>query len=1211
MIRGEFSGGSPWARYHAHGDPFPLAPSWVSSCLEQKGISLPQRGEWSAKALNNLALHESNLDFDSELRGTVPNAPQVAITQRMVSAFEDAGPAPSDLDGVTALGEMATVQDLYHEEPANLAPYDVGKVKVLHSDLQPRNLQDMVPRFVKGILSRFDSMIERSASDLAQLGPCPIKPYWDPTLRRSPSLIKDLVVRLAQKGLMSFRTGIKERIGIFCVKKKTPQWNRLIIDARRCNWSHQPPPAARLATPRAFLDVQYPNVAPGEACAVGLEADVSDCFYNYIHEPTASWFGVDLPLTCGEWKRLGWAGGSIYSDETQSFFTPSESQLLYPVFRGLCMGWSWALFLANEAVAYAVAGRVERPLGEVRDKLPPPDVSHSVITGVYVDNISIIGTSVQAVSEACQKIKSQFDSDHIPLTWSHAQPARIFETIGVIFDFEKGVARNKPRRIWRAFLAGKELLRRRRVSGRHVEVWLGHMTSLFMLLPSGLSCFFHIYRFVQQHRNGRTALWESVKREIKLALGLVWLAQSSLKFDPIHQVDAGDASGHGFALMTTWASRSEISEACRWREGWRFRAMPQVMKEAVRSRDRHKILEALDELHEECFGPIAPQELKPSAQFGAGLRTQFAAWLEQSSDSDHWLRTSAISSQMRAKPGKRVMVELPAMVPPLDDSLCDGGRFTLLWRRRWRNPGKGHITLKEARVALSSLKRTCRVTQLHGRVKLTLTDNLSCLCAFEKGRATNFHLNQVCRTAAAYAAACGIRWRLRHIETKRNPADRDSRLLSGHKPKSAAKMPFDRGKVKSNHGLCSLPSSSSSVRASGTAVNGREHPLLVRQHKPCESEALDLRSLRDFERVRTEGEAKPSGLGIDSSMSCSSLSIMRSKSSQSPSGKSPNSRGLFLEIFAGTGRLTQAVGSLGLSTLPPIEIKAGGHFDMRRRSTQRVVLAWLRSGRVSWVHLGTPCTVFSRARRFIRHKQRAEEKERVGVELALFTAEVIMTCNRYSVTWSLENPRSSRLFQMPFLGTLLSSKDSHVVDIDLCRYGQDFKKPTRVFSSCSLITLLGRTCNHTKHMTQLRGSEVRVVDGKKQSVPKTQAAGAYPQQLADQWAQIIAPHVAHADSSRDLLGMQWVNELKSCVKTRDGAEKPICTTPGQFHQIGQLQAKFKGLDKAIVFGQHSKQEAQHREKVQQEISKLKGPFKPSGFFEKEFTQTPAAESVEG
>ena len=132
MIREEFSGGRPWASYYSHGDPFPLPPSWIESCLESEGAPFPQRGLWSAKALNNLALHEPNTDFDVLLHGKKPNVPQKHVARRLVSAFREAGPRPDDLDGVAALGELAASQDLYHDEPLNLAPYDFDKVKVLH-----------------------------------------------------------------------------------------------------------------------------------------------------------------------------------------------------------------------------------------------------------------------------------------------------------------------------------------------------------------------------------------------------------------------------------------------------------------------------------------------------------------------------------------------------------------------------------------------------------------------------------------------------------------------------------------------------------------------------------------------------------------------------------------------------------------------------------------------------------------------------------------------------------------------------------------------------------------------------------------------------------------------------------------------------------------------------------------------------------------------
>ena len=65
--------------------------------------------------------------------------------------------------------------------------------------------------------------------------------------------------------------------------------------------------STRLATPRSLMDVQYHKHGDGPL-AFGMEADVSDCFYNFMNEKTASWFGVDVPMTCGEMEkvRLGW-----------------------------------------------------------------------------------------------------------------------------------------------------------------------------------------------------------------------------------------------------------------------------------------------------------------------------------------------------------------------------------------------------------------------------------------------------------------------------------------------------------------------------------------------------------------------------------------------------------------------------------------------------------------------------------------------------------------------------------------------------------------------------------------------------------------------------------------------------------------------------------------------------------------------------------------
>ena len=169
----------------------------------------------------------------------------------------------------------------------------------------------------------------------------------------------------------------------------------------------------------------------------------------------------------------------------------------------------------------------------MRDRLPAPVMGDRAITGVYVDNISIIGKTAEQVTEAANRIQAYFDDINIPLTWNPSKPTSRLETVGIVLDFEAGVARNKPKRLWKVFLAGQSLMHRRRVSVDLLEVWLGHASYIFMLMPLGLSSFFHIYRFIHSQRGKRAELWDSVRQEIRVALGLIWLARSHIIFDPI------------------------------------------------------------------------------------------------------------------------------------------------------------------------------------------------------------------------------------------------------------------------------------------------------------------------------------------------------------------------------------------------------------------------------------------------------------------------------------------------------------------------------------------------------------------------------------------------------------------------------------------------------------------------------------------------------
>ena len=288
----------------------------------------------------------------------------------------------------------------------------------------------------------------------------------------------------------------------------------------------------------------------------------------------------------------------------------------------------------------------------------------------------------------------------------------------------------------------------------------------------------------------------------------------------------------------------------------------------------------------------------------------------------------------------------------------------------------------------------------------------------------------------------------------------------------------------------------------------------------------------------------------------------------------------------------------GAAVFTPVDISFGSHHDLKRRATQLAILAWLKSGWIRFVHIATPCTVFSRARHNIRNLVRAQEKERTGIELAIFTAELIFTCSRFNILWSLENPWTSRLFEVPVLSELLGRPGVRQLRVDFCRYGEKFKKSTAIFTNCHELDSLQRQCNHQKHEQVSRGSENIKVAGKSVSQPKTERAGAYPFELCGQWARIIRPLLDCHDVTFHSAVQQWDNELKAAAKTPKVVRRQAQAADtwdfltNKFHQrVGLPQEIF-------LFGQHSSQEVERRRKKQ---AKTKIP-KPETIFAEKFQQ---------
>ena len=238
--------------------------------------------------------------------------------------------------------------------------------------------------------------------------------------------------------------------------------------------------------------------------------------------------------------------------------------------------------------------------------------------------------------------------------------------------------------------------------------------------------------------------------------------------------------------------------------------------------------------------------------------------------------------------------------------------------------------------------------------------------------------------------------------------------------------------------------------------------------------------------------------------------------------------------------MTDAVSKTGVFVLGPLEIAHGSQYVLRRRSTQRLFLLWLERGIIGFVHLGTPCTIWSQARHDVKDSAATRAKEETGLELALFSCEVIRVCQKAGIPFSLENPRGSKLFQFEPLLRALFTGDCYFIDFDMCMYGEPYRKSTRLATSCADLFALARKCVHHTHDVRLKG-QVKVdsnVD-KPRYVNRTASAGAYPSCFCRAFAGLICRHVRPIDQHQaEAVAVHWESALRSVAQYKARRQRP-------------------------------------------------------------------------
>ena len=181
-----------------------------------------------------------------------------------------------------------------------------------------------------------------------------------------------------------------------------------------------------------------------------------------------------------------------------------------------------------------------------------------------------------------------------------------------------------------------------------------------------------------------------------------------------------------------------------------------------------------------------------------------------------------------------------------------------------------------------------------------------------------------------------------------------------------------------------------------------------------------------------------------------------------------------------------------------------------------------------------------------------------------------MLCLDRGIGFSVENPRSSKIWEFEPIKALLRDPRVLFVTFDSCMYGEPHKKPTAVITNVEGLIGLSRKCNGLHHHQLLRGTQRVRRHGSWITEDRAKAAGAYSAALTQQWASLLehlCPTAAKGSSLDSLAEVDGQLKL--------AADRPRLVGPGGSASsclVTDAEVS-KLLSSEVVFGQHTKAEA--------------------------------------
>lgn len=194
-----------------------------------------------------------------------------------------------------------------------------------------------------------------------------------------------------------------------------------------------------------------------------------------------------------------------------------------------------------------------------------------------------------------------------------------------------------------------------------------------------------------------------------------------------------------------------------------------------------------------------------------------------------------------------------------------------------------------------------------------------------------------------------------------------------------------------------------------------------------------------------------------------------------------------IEVYAGSAVLCAVAKGAGLESsiaIDKIRKRTARtsifQLDLTVSHDQQLLLTWLRSPQLVWVHLAPVCGTASRAREIrkfdndpkpLRSVLQPEgldnlseaDQTRVNIanDLFSFSCKVFALCCEYGVCATMENPRGSLFWMTVWVLRLLCAWQIYCGDFQACMMGSGRNKWTRIVANCEAIEAMNIACDNS------------------------------------------------------------------------------------------------------------------------------------------------------